>query len=139
MNINKLINNDLLRDYLTEKNILYLYDSIVESKYIMEMPQNYDDEGSNPPSITNYVMTIDRIVKTAEFGMKTRNKKISIPVIDFTCDDYIRATFKVNGKDVYLISSKDYPFAYTIGNDLKYYYIDNEHPEIDFFELITEE
>lgn len=141
MNINNLIDNDLLRNYLTEKNVLYLYDSIVESKYIMEMPDNYDDEGSNPPSITNYVMTIDRIVKTAELVMKTSNKKIAIPVFDFTDDEYVSVMFNVNGEILHFISVKDFPFVY-VTNDkslTKYFHINNEHPEVDLFELITEE
>jgi len=140
MNINKLIDNDLLRDYLTKKNVLYLYDSIVESKYIMGMPQNYDDEGSNPPSITNYVMTIDRIVRTAELAMKTSNKKIAIPVFDFTDDEYVSVIFKINSKILYFISNKDFPFVYTIDdkNLTEYYHINNVDPEVELCVLISE-
>src|SRR5450755_3365262 len=103
------------------KNIV---DAISESKYLLELEEDWDDEGANVTTFETYKNAVDFVITSSKF-LNNYNSKLEKPFIDITRDGSISVQWDTPKASFFIIFKKN-------NKEYAYYYGQEKETQIGF-------
>ena len=80
-------------------------DAISESKYLLELEEDWDDEGANVTTFETYKNAVDFVITSSKF-LNNYNSKLEKPFIDITRDGSISVQWDTPKASFFIIFKK---------------------------------
>ena len=101
-------------EFILPYNLGQISDAILESEYLLDLEEDWDDEGADSTNFETYKNAIDFVISSSKF-LNTYSSKVEKPFIDITRDGSISVQWDTPKATFFIIfkkNNKEYAYYY---------------------------